>query len=246
VHDVLLRIHVAAGIVGLLSLWVPLAAPKGGRLHRRVGRVFVGAMAIVSLTAIALCAGRLLAPHDPGARASALFLGYLAVLTGAGAWKGMRVLRAKDRRRPSSSALDLGIAASVLLAGLAMCGVAIAWGSGFVGAFALLGVAGGVADLRYWLRAPEEPMHWFFEHMGDMVGTGIAAITAFLVQGARGFSPDGSTPLLVWLLPTIVGIPALVAMQSRCRKRFAATPRPAAAPGPGRAPSAKAPQAAAR
>jgi hypothetical protein len=50
----------------------------------------------------------------------------------------------------------------------------------------------------------------------------------------------------VWLLPTIVGIPALVAMQSRYRKRFAATPQPAAAPAPGRAPSAKAPQAAAR
>src|SRR5688572_30648352 len=121
-----------------------MVAPKGGRLHRRAGWVFVSAMLVVSATALVICGGRLIANPTPNARFTALFLGYLAILTGAGAYKGVRVLRTKSRRRPTSNVFDLAAAAAVLISGLAMTGLALAWRSPFLGAFAVLGVAGGL------------------------------------------------------------------------------------------------------
>ena len=44
IYHVLLMIHVAAGVVGLIAFWIPLFARKGGRLHVRAGWVFATAL----------------------------------------------------------------------------------------------------------------------------------------------------------------------------------------------------------
>jgi hypothetical protein len=43
--------------------------------------------------------------------------------------------------------------------------------------FAPVGIVVGALDLSYWLRPPQERMHWFFQHMAGMIGTCIATIT---------------------------------------------------------------------
>jgi hypothetical protein len=50
----LLRIHIAAGGIALLLGAVALLAKKGGRVHRRSGLVFVGAMLVMGATAAVL------------------------------------------------------------------------------------------------------------------------------------------------------------------------------------------------
>src|ERR1700691_423188 len=57
-HDLLLVPHIAAGVIALAAMLVPLVARKGSRLHRRGGWVFVIAMSCVSLTAFALAIWR--------------------------------------------------------------------------------------------------------------------------------------------------------------------------------------------
>ena len=47
VIDLLRGVHIAAGSLALVSLWVPLVSRKGGSVHRRAGRVFVIAMAVL-------------------------------------------------------------------------------------------------------------------------------------------------------------------------------------------------------
>jgi len=40
VASVLIALHVAGGVVALLSMFVPLFAKKGGRAHVRAGRIY--------------------------------------------------------------------------------------------------------------------------------------------------------------------------------------------------------------
>jgi hypothetical protein len=50
-HDLNVWVHIFAGVIALTAGLVPLAAEKGGRIHRAAGNVFVGAGAAVLLTA---------------------------------------------------------------------------------------------------------------------------------------------------------------------------------------------------
>lgn len=217
--DVLRTIHIAGGAAALASLWIPLIAAKGGRLHRRAGWVFVAGMGVVAATAIALCVHRFLLPPAPGNRTMAVFLGYLGVLTGAGAYKGIRVLRTKNRTGRSRNALDLGVAAATLAFGPPTALVGYTSGFPPVLIFGIIGTIGGVTTLRYWLRPPQERMHWWYQHMSDMIGTSIAAITAFLVLNARHFGL-GTWSTLVWVGPTLIGVPLLLVWLRHYRRRF--------------------------
>ncbi len=102
-HDFLLAPHIIAGVVALASMIVPLVAPKGGRVHRSVGWVFVIAMTGVSATAFALAIRRftLADAQHPNAHAIGLFLFYVATLTAAGVSSGVRALRFQARSAAS-------------------------------------------------------------------------------------------------------------------------------------------------
>jgi uncharacterized membrane protein len=216
--SVLRTVHVAAGIVGVSVFLVPLMAPKGRGLHRRVGWIFVGAMAIVSATALVLCAARAFDP-SPGAREGAAFLAYLALLTAAGAYKGIRVLRTKDRTGPTDRRLDLAVAVVLMAAGAGVLLMGVVHGFFLFIAFGVLGILGGAADLHYWRHPPTEKMHWWFQHMASMIGTGIAAVTAALVQNAPRVCA-GQPSLALWLGPSVVGVALMVAGQLYYRRRF--------------------------
>jgi uncharacterized membrane protein len=222
--DIVLRVHIAGGVAALASLWIPMVASKGGRLHRRAGWVFVAGMAVVSLTTLALSAYRyFFLPPYPASRAAALFLGYLALLTGAGTYRGIRVLRTRNRTGASRNPIDLGLAAAAVLAGPPVA--VVGYRTGFIplAVFGILGPIGGLLDLRYWLRAPQERMHWWYQHMSAMVATSIAALTAFLVLNRRhmGF---GLMSIVLWVGPTVIGVPLLRLWVLYYRRLFSGTP----------------------
>lgn len=72
-------------------------------------------------------------------------------------------------------------------------------------------------------------MHGWFEHMSDMIGTCIAAVTAFVVVNA-GRLGLGRFSLVGWLAPAVIGILALTVWQRHHRRRFAGPARVASAP----------------
>lgn len=57
-----LVVHILAGGMGLISGYVALYAPKGAKLHRKSGILFVYAMLAMSLLGIVIAAGRDVAP----------------------------------------------------------------------------------------------------------------------------------------------------------------------------------------
>jgi len=220
-HDVLLAPHVVAGAVALAAMLVPLVARKGGRVHRRGGWVFVIAMSVVSITAFALAILRFAAAdaQHPNAHAIGVFLFYVAALTAAGVSSGVRALRFKTRTAPHRNTWDLGISA----ANVAMAVVTLVYGlvdgrTLFV-AFSFVGLFTGTLQLRYWLRAPTVRAHWWFAHMGGMLGSCVAALTALVVVNAARFgAPTFAT--ILWIAVPAASIPAIFAWTAYYRRRL--------------------------
>src|SRR3989442_13592464 len=97
---------VAAGTLALFVAPIPMLTAKGGRTHRRWGKVYFWAMAVVAATAIVLAIWK-----------PVVFLALLAVFSFYSAFYGYRAL---SRKRPldgqGAQPLDWA-AAGVLLAG---------------------------------------------------------------------------------------------------------------------------------
>ena len=66
-------------------------------------------------------------------------------------------------------------------------------------------------------------MSWLYSHLGSMLGGGIAFHTAFAVFGIQrliAYELPGALTVLPWLLPTIVGVPAIIAWTRHYQRRF--------------------------
>jgi len=223
----ILYLHIAGGSAALLSMFIPMVTRKGGPTHRRSGWVFVAGMTIVSITALALSVARYLFDPRPEAKAFALFLFYIAILTGAGVSSGIRALRTKDRTVARSYAWDIGLAALLTLTALAMAAYGIRSGKALFVGFSAIGLVNGAQGLKYWLRPPAHRMHWWFEHMSSMLGSCIAATTAFLVVNApqAGLS---RLSLIAWFAPAVIGAPAIAIWTAYYKRRFASSAMPKA------------------
>ena len=221
-HDILLPPHIAAGVIALAAMIVPLVTRKGSRLHRRAGWVFVTAMSFVSLTAFALAIWRFTradAQH-PNAHANGLFLFYVATLTAAGVSSGVRALRFKSRTAAHRGAWDLGIAAANVAMALVTLAYGLVDGRTLFVAFSFVGLFTGSGQLVYWLRTPRERMHWWFAHMGGMLGSCIAALTALVVVNAGRFGTR-TFATAIWIAVPAIGVPAIFAWTAYYRRRFA-------------------------
>jgi hypothetical protein len=222
--DVVRTVHIAAGTVSLLTFAIPMVAAKGGRVHRRAGWVFVTAMGLISLTAVASCLYRLGVEGDPRRQATAVFLAYVSILSAASTSLGVRSLRNKRRTGAHRHPWDVGLPALLVIAALAVAAYGLTRGQALLVGFAPVGLFVGISQLRYWLRPPGTRMHWWFEHMGGMVGASIGALTAFLVVNAPRLGLRSGS-LLVWLLPSLVGAVGLSHWTARYRRQFAGGPR---------------------
>ena len=92
IHDLILPIHILAGMIALIVGYVALFAAKGGRLHRRTGKMFVFAMVVMGL------GGSFLAAIDPDGSPTNIVAGlvtfYLvmtAMLTARKGWRPGRI-----------------------------------------------------------------------------------------------------------------------------------------------------------
>lgn len=212
IHPILLGVHIAGGAVALAAgLGAILTRPKGARLHRRAGRIYVYGMVTVLATGIPLALAQ-----------SSLFLVLVAIFTGYVLFAGYRVL---SRKRPSpgdASLVDLGAHWSMVVAGLGMIaygGVGIVFFT--IGLnpvlviFGVLGVLMARDELQAIQDPPEDPRAWFYNHIGYMGGAYIATVTAFATINL------GNVPELVrWLGPGAIGVPVIMYTTKRYRERF--------------------------
>jgi hypothetical protein len=239
-YKIVLALHVIAGLIGLAAFWTPAVVRKGGVTHTRVGRVFYWCTCAIAGTGLVMAALLALAPlavHPPPTavsaeraaiiareiRLTAPFLLYLVLITFTPVYHGVRVLatrRTPERlRTPFHTALHL----TTIAASVGMIGLGLSTGRPVYVALSPIGFLIGFGDLGFARRPYPSPMAWWYEHMGSMIGGGIAFHTAFLVLGAGrllGIPLDGAWAIVPWLLPTIIGVPASGIWTRYYRRKF--------------------------
>jgi hypothetical protein len=232
--DALILAHVATGFIGLAAFWIPVFARKGGRAHVQAGRVFTYCAYVVTLSAVTASAGRIVSfqvqgigfADRPDLYGFALFLGYLGLVTFATVRQAMRVVATRKApetlRTPFHEALGwASIAGSAAVIAFAL-GV---WSdiSPILLGLSPIGLFTGSGMLRLMGNPGAQHMGWFYSHLGSMLGGGIAFHTAFIVFGAQrlwAYHLAGPLAIVPWILPTIIGIPAIVVWTRYYRRRF--------------------------
>ncbi len=218
--NTIVLIHIVVGSIGLASFWVPVFARKRKGLHTQAGKIFAYSMlatgATAAFAAMLTLAFPLVTHPETPARYEAslravngLMLLYLAVITFSSAFGGLRAVQLKRDFGGHREHADLAI--NMLGFALALAVLVVGWrmNSILMMGLSMIGIIGIPGNIRLLLWKPKSPLEWKYQHMGSMLGAGIAAHTAFLVFGAGRFvdSSLSSSPL-VWLAPTIIGVPA--------------------------------------
>lgn len=246
-HDLLRALHISTGFVGLAAFWIPALARKGGRLHVGAGRVFAACAYVVALSALGSTSWALLHPSSWAGEPLRLgeipadqimfvaILGFLALLLLGGVETGVRAMR--TRHQPDRFATwrlrFLGLAQAAAGLALFVFGLfhVVRGGGGLFWIPVALGgatAAGYFEDRRALANPRPTPMAWWYTHMGGMVGSGIAFHTAFLVFGGQrlwgGALMEGAWSFVPWILPSVLGFPALHVWTRYYRRKFGELP----------------------
>jgi len=216
----LLVVHVAAGFGAFLLAPVALATAKGGKQHKRWGMVYLWSMGVVAATALPMAFYR-----------PVLFLAMVAVFSFYAAFSGYRVLKLKDLARGGHArpidwaAGGLTFASSLMLAVLGAFWPHAVQGMGVVSiVFGIVGMRLAVVQMASFVRKPKEKMFWWYTHLGNFIGSYIAAWTAFsVVTLPRLFGNH----MWLWLWPTAVGVPAIALTTGYYKRKFAGKPKAA-------------------
>lgn len=226
-----IAIHIAFGSVGLLSFWVPVVARKGGRDHRRWGRVFAWTMLVTGCAAIGISLCTILAPLETHPQLSDadwvrgvfgwMMLG-LAILTINLAWYGwLCVINRNDHARNLEwRNLLLQVALIVASANCAWQGWRI--GQPLMYGMPMIGFATAFTNLYFLYKPRRGPNDWLLEHIKALVGAGISVYTAFFAFGAVRTFPALALHPVLWSIPLAVGLTLIIYHQRKVARSTSA------------------------
>ena len=232
--EVIIWAHVATGFVGLAAFWAPVFSRKGGAAHVRFGRVYAWCAYVVTVSAVSVSVARvatyqiqgITVADQPELYGFACLLGYLGVATFAAVRQGMRVIATRKRPETLRTRLHEALAWLSIAGSAGVVAVAFTvWSdiSPILLGLSPIGVFTG-SRMLYLMRHPtEQHMGWFYSHLASMLGGGIAFHTAFIVFGAQRlweYEIAGPLAVVPWILPTVVGVPAIIVWTRRYRRRF--------------------------
>ncbi len=215
----ILAVHVGAGLAALTSFWAAVLTRKGGRAHRRWGKVF--ATAIYTASFMALGMGLLslrwpLAMHK-GLTDAALYRGllgwmmiYLALLTMSMTRYGLKMI-ANKRNHPANRHWSMVLLQVAVLATGINCFAQGIWlGQPLMIGVAIIGFGTTSTYLWYMFRNAPGRSDYIPEHLKAMVATGIAAYTAFLSVGLVEMFPDHAFNPVIWAIPGTIGMGIII------------------------------------
>lgn len=199
VIEILLLIHVASGVVALISAFIAVGVSKGGKAHRRVGVVFFYSMLAVGITAIPVTFVR---PNP--------FLFFIALFSFYMAFAGYR----RGRKRHVDATIDRFAAWLMLVFGVVMIGYGVfmvAAGDSLGWALASFGALGLTFGIEDAVKASKTVAHAdrVRVHLSRMLGGTIATITAVLVQQVSPLVQNPLAEVALWLGPTVVLVPVI-------------------------------------
>jgi uncharacterized membrane protein len=193
-------LHVVFGTVALIVAPAAMFVRKGGTWHRRWGLAFIGAMAVVLVSATFMWQAK-----------GHLFLVPLAAISAYLLFNGRRAL-VRRRRAP----LDVAAAAWAIAAGLAVVYLAATAATPLMHSLVPILVAIGTIAIAFAVNdllgfaARRSTFGWLLSHFAAMIAAYISAVTAFVVINAHG------VPMLLrWLVPSSMGAATIVGFTLR-------------------------------
>lgn len=214
-YGLVLIAHVAVGVVALAAYWTAGFASKGSPVHRGAGKLFMAMMLVILATALVFVA-RMLSRDAFG---DAAFFAYLIVISGTALACGWFSLKLKRAHRRYFGGWYRALAVFNIACGAGVLALGISGGNPILMGFSSIGLLRGASMLRLSWRA-ESPRWWLREHLGAMIGNGVAVHVAFLLVGLNRLLPaswHGNVEMLGWLLPLAVSGVALVWFGRRYR-----------------------------
>jgi uncharacterized membrane protein len=218
-----LGVHIAAGVGAFVLAPLALLSAKGGKAHRRWGKIYFWSMAVVAGTAFVMAAYR-----------PVLFLALVAIFSFYNAFVAYRVLGQKAAVSGAKVVRPLDwIGALFCFTSCAALVLLGAFRPHLVSNLGIPAIVFGLIGMRISGRAmwgfthpPTEKMFWWYAHLQGMIGSYIAAWTAFCVVTIG--------PLLhgawwIWITPVAISVPAIVATTAYYQRKFAPRPKAVAA-----------------
>ncbi|MGB1868722.1 MAG: hypothetical protein ACPHLL_05505 [Porticoccaceae bacterium] len=203
--DILLPMHIGAGIFALVASLLAVLSTKGKKLHIQSGRIYFWGMLGIFVTAIpmALISGN-------------QFLFITAVFSFYLAFAGIRFAR---NRSGIPATIDWIAVSLMLLSGAGMWLLAVLHlmdnNPDFIVpvVFGTLALALGYRDYRSHKNETAKGPQRIASHLSNMLGGTIAVITAVLVVNIN-MQPGW----LLWILPTLVITPLIIWWNTRVLK----------------------------
>ncbi len=91
--------------------------------------------------------------------------------------------------------------------------------------FGVIGMRLACVEMLSFVRKPKERMFWWYTHLGNFIGSYIAAWSAFSVTAIAAVAGQH---MILWLWPTLVGVPAILVTTAYYKRKFSVR-RPVAA-----------------
>lgn len=210
VFNIFLAGHIISGMIGFIVAPIALIVKKGSAAHKKWGKVFFYAMTGVATTAIVM------APVKQN-----FFLTCIAVFSYYLAFSGYRAVYRRRKTGGKPVFVDwLFVVLDLLFSvGLIAFGFMALAKSSFALVpitFGALGILLAYNDIRLFTR-PKTKHDWLFAHMIGMVASYISAVTAFSVVNLH---LEGVPGWIMWLYPTIIGMPLLWRYMRNYKKKL--------------------------
>ena len=201
IFTILLIIHIIAGSIGLLTGTINIIKKKGDKAHKNVGKFFFYSMLINGFAGFIMS---LIHRND--------FLLIVAVFSIYMVATGQRFLSLKQlHKEQKPKAIDWILTYTMLVFAFLF----ITYGSyllinkvNFGIVLLVFGVVSclmAIKDIKVYKGNINEKNYWLLLHIQRMVGSYIAALTAFIVVNNH-FLPG----IVGWLLPTVIFTPLIV------------------------------------
>ncbi len=227
-------IHVVFGVVGLAAFWIPVITKKGAVNHVRFGKIFVwSAYVVLAAAALSLVASitervaqGIGLTDQPASYAFIVFLSYLTFVTFLSVRHGIAVLDHKRDPAGMRNLLTKMLAYGGILSSISIVLYAIILSPPnkiLLLALSPIGIGTGIGILRYISADQISKRAWMYEHLGAMLGSGIAFHTAFAVFGSIqlfDIGLSGWVAVVPWVAPSALGIPAIILWTRHYRLKF--------------------------
>lgn len=195
--------HILAGFGALLFGAIAFGLRKNTPKHKPIGKIYFWCMTIIFLTAIFLSIAK-----------GRIFFFYIAVFSYYSTLIAYRSLKLKELHKkigPYTLDWTIECVAGITFLGMVVFAILLYLQHHNIGAivpliFGGMGFWGVLRNVQMFRKGPKETLYWYKKHIGNMMGSYIGAITAFLVNQSEHIPVN---PTILWFAPAGVIVPII-------------------------------------